>query len=114
MIGYDKDFQLREGRRGRKIFGDELKAELRRLYAEAILSGQIVCFKSNKLTYMFQVLTPIYLSTVKDNTLIGYEPGSVILRHTTEPVRVLPAFLFKGLYIPDDVDLAVYNNRITI
>lgn len=63
---------------------------------------------------MFQTLSDIESPSLKETTLIAYEPGSVILRNTFIKPLVIPGVIFRKLALPDIRDLNSYFRRCTV
>lgn len=113
MIAYDSKLgQLYDDKRGQKLMGRDLLYLLVR-FTPTIEAGQILCYKGVRTTIMFQLLSEVKTITLKESTLLAYEPGSVIGRYSSD-VGVIPAFTFRKIFIPDKVDIGIYNNRKTI
>lgn len=77
---------------------------------EELEAGQILIFKKYAERIAFQTLEHIHLWKVKENDLIGYEPGSVILLSTGNTPKVIPTFRFKDCRVPTEIELNQYED----
>lgn len=73
-------------------------------------AGQVLIFKKYSELFAFQTLEYIDLCKVKENDLIGYEPGSVLSLRTKKPPKYIPTFLFKDCRVPTDFELIQYED----
>ena len=72
-----------------------------------IPAGTVLCYSRSLTKFYFQNLSDIEVSDLKDNDLIGYEPGSIVGITTPHP----PSLVFRYLRLPTKLEVRVYNRR---
>ena len=94
------------------VFGMPLRRLLLRSGCKIITSGTIMTFVVfGKPAIMFQVLGDINVETLGENTLIGYEPGSLVY---SWEFSGCPTLRFRQCRMPTLKELLLYRRNATI
>lgn len=98
-------------------FGERLRDELIERRVKMIDAGTVLAFTTRRgQIIMFQTLQNILLaSSLTNQTLIGYEPGSLRYLFTKDDtVSIIPTIRFKDCRLPSDAELNEYLRRPSV
>lgn len=74
-----------------------------------VSSGQVLILTGYNLA--FQTIEDIALQKMKSNTLVGYEPGSLLMLDARKPPKIVPAILFRKCRFPTNEELRIYEEN---
>lgn len=97
------------------LYGMRLKEFIFLKGYDAIPSGTVMCYdiegtKSGG-AIIFQTLGLMHLHKLKDLTLVGYEPGSLIL---PSDMKIVPTFRFRNCRMPTKTEFFAYSKMRTV
>ena len=96
-------------------YGQELIAQILSSGKEVLPAGTIMVFEWHGTPYlMFQTLLGIVLPTAAHQTLIAYEPGSVVFFRPTDDKQFVPTLRFRDCRLPNKKEIEFYTRQKTI